>query len=136
MLVIGLTVDSSAKRILIVDDNLRIRTSLRILLEESYIVITAENGAEALSILQETNFIDLAITDIQMPIMTGIELIEEMNRRNIKTPICVTSGAIDYSIITKLENLGCSDILEKPYTENELFQKINIIMSRSYSSTF
>lgn len=119
------------RHILIVDDDPRMRRILRILLETSHKVIEAENGSEALSLLSETKSFDLVVTDIQMPVMSGIGLISEMNKRSIKKSVFVISGSIDDFIIAGLDNLGCSDYLEKPFTHNELFEKVDNILSRS-----
>lgn len=122
------------KHILIVDDDPSIRSLLKRNLEKSYKCSEAVNGVEALSLLSESNSFDLVITDIQMPVMSGIKLIEEMDKRSIKKPVCVISGSIDDSIITKLDNLGCSDFLEKPFMPNELFQKVDNTLSRCSKS--
>ena len=71
-----------AKKILIIDDDERICTSLQDILEqEGYILSTANNGKEGLKQCERYNP-DLIITDIIMPDMEGIELIRAIRKRN------------------------------------------------------
>ncbi len=118
------------RHILIVDDDPSMRSLLKRNLEKSYKCSEAVNGVEALSLLSESNSFDLVITDIQMPVMSGIKLIEEMDRKNIKKTVCVVSGVDCEKVILKLQGLGCSDFLAKPFRLQELLQKVETILAR------
>ena len=93
-------------------------------------VSEAENGADALSLLSRDNSFDLLVTDIEMPVMSGIELIEEMDKRGITTPACIVSGVDNETVISKLQRLGCSDFLAKPCKIQVLLQKVETILAR------
>lgn len=120
------------KHILIVEDEARLRKSVRYLMSDyGYEVTEAENGVDALALLSEDKSIDMVVTDIKMPLMSGIELIEEMGRRSMALPVCVVSGAIDVKVISSLHKLGCSDYLVKPFKREEFIQKINAILTKN-----
>ena len=69
----------AARRILVVEDDRPIRETLRELLEdEGYAVTTAANGKEALSAIRELGGACLVLLDLQMPVMTGEELLESL----------------------------------------------------------
>lgn len=123
------------KHLLIVDDDLDTRKLHRLLLEPKYMVSEAENGADALSLISNANSFDLVVTDIEMPVMSGIELIEKMGRKNIKKPVCFISGVDSETVILKLQRLGCSDFLSKPFKAQELFQKLETILAREVTLT-
>lgn len=120
------------KHVLVVDDDSRLRKGVRHLMSHSgYKITEAENGVDALALLSEDESIDMVITDIMMPLMSGIELIEEMGRRSMALPVCVVSGAIDANVISSLQKLGCSDYLAKPFKVQEFIQKINAILTKN-----
>jgi YesN/AraC family two-component response regulator len=77
--------------------------------------LTARNGEEALRVLEEHNDIDAVITDINMPQMNGIELIEQMNKKGLTIPIVVMSAHTESEYIDKAKELGVKDYLLKPF---------------------
>lgn len=112
------------ERILVVDDEDIIRESLAFVLrKEGYIVQEAENGLVAYNKLIEESF-DLVITDLEMPEMKGIELLEEIKKLNIQTSVVIITafGSLD-TAISALRN-GASDYLLKPVEFDELIIKI------------
>jgi len=112
------------ERILVVDDEDIIRESLAFILrKEDYTVQEAENGLVAYNKLIEESF-DLVITDLEMPEMKGIELLEEIKKLNIQTSVVIITafGSLD-TAISALRN-GASDYLLKPVEFDELIIKI------------
>jgi two-component system response regulator PilR (NtrC family) len=112
------------ERILVVDDEDIIRESLAFILrKEGYTVQEAENGLVAYNKLIEESF-DLVITDLEMPEMKGIELLEEIKKLNIQTSVVIITafGSLD-TAISALRN-GASDYLLKPVEFDELIIKI------------
>lgn len=77
--------------------------------------LTARNGEEALKVLEANADIDAVITDINMPIMNGIELIEQMNKKGLTIPIVVMSAHTESEYINKAKELGVKDYLLKPF---------------------
>ncbi|HUX92732.1 MAG TPA: sigma-54 dependent transcriptional regulator [Ignavibacteriaceae bacterium] len=113
-----------AERILVVDDEDIIRESLSFVLKkEGFYVQEAENGRAAYNWLLEESF-DLVLTDLEMPEMKGIQLLEEIKKLNIQTSVIIITafGSLD-TAISALRN-GASDYLLKPVEFDELLIKI------------
>jgi two-component system, response regulator YesN len=111
---------------LIVDDERNVRNVLRQLGEWERLGITeifeAANGVEALGIIKEVEP-DIIFTDIKMPKMTGMELIEEINQLSFKGKIILVTGYDDYTFMRKAIQLNSFDYLLKPI-EEEAFQAV------------
>ncbi|WRP07204.1 response regulator [Rossellomorea aquimaris] len=111
---------------LIVDDERNVRNVLRQLGEWERIGITeifeAANGIQALGIIKREEP-DIIFTDIKMPKMTGMELIEEINKLSFKGKIILVTGYDDYTFMRKAIQLNSFDYLLKPI-EEEAFQAV------------
>ena len=77
--------------------------------------LTANNGLEALKILKENPDIDAIVTDINMPIMNGLDMIKKINDLGINIPIIVMSAHTEAEYITKAKEYGVSEYLLKPF---------------------
>ncbi len=113
-----------AHKILVVDDEEIIRESLSFVLKkEGYLVEEAENGKVAYDKIVESSF-DVVITDLEMPGMKGIQLVEEIQKLNIQTSIIIITayGSLD-TAISALRN-GASDYILKPIEFDEILIKI------------
>ena len=113
-----------AEKILVVDDEDIIRESLSyILKKEKYEVEEAANGKIAFDMLKETSY-DLVITDIEMPEMKGIELLDEIKKMNLQTnTIVITAYGSMETAIAALRS-GASDYILKPVEFDELLFKV------------
>jgi two-component system response regulator YesN len=113
-------------KILIVDDDKIIRMGLtkkiQRLFEEYEVMSNFQNGSLALEYLKEKEVdVDLVITDIKMPIMTGIELIEKSEEELHKPPaFIVLSGYDDFNYVRDSMKAGATNYLLKPIREEEL----------------
>jgi len=112
--------------VLLVDDYKPLRNNLAEILEEFFkIVVVAVDGKEALKEykryyeVRDKNF-DLVISDIQMPVMDGVELSEMLRSINEDQPIIILSGHTDSAYLLRLINLGISKFLTKPIKYEEL----------------
>ncbi|MGF1670746.1 MAG: sigma-54-dependent transcriptional regulator [Balneolaceae bacterium] len=106
--------------ILITDDEKSIRNSLRDILEfESYHVLEAESGVEALDKIRQ-NSVDLVILDIKMTGMDGIETLEKIKEMNREVPVVMISGHGNIQIAVEATKLGAFDFIEKPPDLNRL----------------
>jgi len=114
-----------SEKILVVDDEDIIRESLSyILRKEKYEVEEAANGKIAFEMLKETSY-DLVITDIEMPEMKGIELLDEIKKMNLQTnTIVITAYGSMETAIAALRS-GASDYILKPVEFDELLIKVN-----------
>ncbi len=121
------------KHILVIDNEVHIRSSIRLLLRsEGYEVSAAENGIVALEkILDATicnSAFDLLILDIQMPKMNGLELIDELRNRHIEIPVLIITGYGDRGLLIELMRRGCNQYLDKPFNEDVMLLKVKIIL--------
>jgi len=113
-----------AEKILVVDDEEIIRESLSyILRKEKYEVEEAANGKIAFEMLKESSY-DLLITDLEMPEMKGIELLDELRKINLQTnTIVITAYGSMETAIASLRS-GASDYILKPVEFDELLIKV------------
>jgi signal transduction histidine kinase len=106
--------------ILLVDDEQDIREVLQTALEDSgYKVLLAENGEEALRQF-EANQPSIVITDIKMPVMDGIELLQRLKRRNPETEVVMITGHGDMELAIKSLKHEATDFITKPINVDAL----------------
>jgi DNA-binding response OmpR family regulator len=118
------------KRILIVDDETNVRLNFRTTLEtEGYEVVEASSGREGLGALAEYLFA-LAILDIRMPGMDGLELLAEMRKNEIKVPALIVTAYSDVPNAVKAMKLGAIDFLQKPLRPDDLRSIVAEILKR------
>ena len=108
------------KKILIIDDERSIRTTLKEILEfEKYIVETAQDGIEGYKMAEGKNF-DLIFCDIKMPKIDGIETLKKLVKNNILSPIIMISGHGDIETAVQTLKIGAFDYIEKPLDLNRV----------------
>jgi two-component system response regulator PilR (NtrC family) len=114
-------------RILVVDDEQSMRDFLRMMLsKQEYEVVTAASGDEAKRELEAGDF-DMVITDIKMPDMTGIELLEHCKQVTPKTPVIIITAYASHDTAVEAMKLGAEDYITKPFNVDEF----SIIVRRS-----
>jgi two-component system chemotaxis response regulator CheY len=115
------------RHVLIVDDEPAVRRTVRGVLESSgFECAESENGASALEWL-ESHHADVILVDYQMPIMDGLNLLEQVQSNlNGHTPrVIMLSGVLDEKTKAKAINLGAFAIIDKPCNFRELVVKVN-----------
>jgi DNA-binding response OmpR family regulator len=122
------------KRIIIADDDSTIHAPLTYYLTEAgYEVMAFDDSQNAFDeILKANNTdrpFDLLITDIEMPGLSGLELIDKLNGEHIAFRVLVITGFGDKKTIARLAQRGCSDYLDKPIQEQELLIRIESIFN-------
>lgn len=119
----------SKERILIVDDEKEIRDLIDIYLKgEDYETLKAENGEEALKLL-ENNDVDLIILDIMMPKVNGIEACLKIREQREMPIIMLSAKSEDMDKILGL-NTGADDYLTKPFNPLELVARVKSQLRR------
>lgn len=119
------------KRILAVDDEPHMRRLLEISLRQAgYQPIVAENGQEALSILRDDN-VDLVVSDLHMPVMDGLKLLEAMRTENIEIPVIIVTAQGEIASAVQAMKLGASDYILRPFD----LETLEIGISRALSIT-
>lgn len=114
------------KTVLIVDDEVGIRESLRMILKTEYRVLTASSGIEALKV-QEREQPDVVFLDIRMPGMDGMRVLAELRRTTPDTPVIMLTATQTLRTAVEAMKLGAYDYLTKPFHVQEikgLIQKV------------
>lgn len=115
-------------KILIVDDEVEIvRILEKFLTKMSYEVISTSDGEKAISLLGEDTSLNMAILDMKMPRIKGVDILKTMAERNIRLPVIVLTGSFDEEkYLADLQKLGYgpNDILLKPIDLNELLTMV------------
>ncbi|HXD41070.1 MAG TPA: response regulator [Ramlibacter sp.] len=105
---------SALRKVLVVDDDPVVGMSFnRVLSGKGYVVVTAENGFEALAKLQGDKY-DLVFTDLRMPGMTGLDVAESVKARQPWTPVVIVTGYGSQRSEERARAAGVSDFLHKP----------------------
>ena len=103
-------------KILVIDDEAGIRSSLKGILEdEGYVVTTTDTGEKGLDLLKGENF-DLVLLDIWLPQMSGLDVLEKIKRSEESSQVVMISGHGSIATAVKSTKLGAYDFLEKPLT--------------------
>lgn len=115
--------------ILLVDDDPEILAILKEFLEmKNHNVFTAANGKAALELVLATNSYDVVFSDIKMPEMDGLSLLEKMRNNDVETPVILISGQGDLESSIRALKLGALDFILKPVylkTLEEALRKID-----------
>ena len=118
------------KTVLVVDDEIHIVHVVAIKLRNNgYEVISADNGAEALELALRENP-DIIVTDYQMPVMSGLELIGKLreNEETSNTPVIMLTARSFAISQEQQESLKISGCLSKPFSPKELLGNIEDIL--------
>ncbi|MBT6563416.1 MAG: sigma-54-dependent Fis family transcriptional regulator [Candidatus Scalindua sp.] len=133
----------SKHKILVVDDEEALRYTIEtFLLREGYDVDTAGSYKESLGKLSEARF-DLILTDIMLGDGTGIDILQEVNRRNLLCPVILITGHPNIETASDAVRDGAHDYVAKPVRKDVLLQKVEMTLrhkeiideNREYQST-
>jgi len=121
------------QRVLLCDDEMMNRKlASKILVKEGYEVVEAENGEEALALLDNQSF-DLILMDLMMPVMDGFEATKKIkeNENTATIPLIIISALSDKEAIHKGLSLGADDYLLKPFDLIEFRLRISNALKMS-----
>jgi DNA-binding NtrC family response regulator len=121
---------ASAGRVLIIDDEMAIRESLQILLEdEGYTVDSAQDGDEGLTMLDTDSF-DLVLLDFQLPGRNGLEILREIRDRDPGTAvIMITAYGTPENAVAAIQG-GASNFIAKPWANEKLAADVRSAIGR------
>lgn len=131
------TIQTDSPAIVIVDDYAGVLCILAtILRQEGYQVIAFEKAKAVLQYLQEDRRVDLIISDVMMPGMSGCALARRIRRQRPQTPMLFVSG---YNAAVVAAHLECDDkcavrILQKPFGMRELLSNVSYLLSGAHTS--
>ena len=115
------------KKIILVadDDELTLSNIVELLLESGYKTVPANNGRIALEIIKKLSP-DLIVSDVFMPELDGLGLLEELTKRNINIPVILLSAKANAEDIAVGLQKGAVDFLSKPFKSLELLYAIEL----------
>jgi putative two-component system response regulator len=117
--------------ILVVDDEPAIREMLKLLFErDGYHCLTSENGHEALKTLDSIK-VDVVVTDINMPGMSGVELLRQ-GKKLTRSDFIVITGYVDDFTYDNLIEEGASDFIYKPITSKEMLIRLKRVLRERF----
>ena len=118
-------------RILLIEDDSGIAQSIEQMLKvESFNVHTAQLGQEGIDLGQLYDY-DIILLDLNLPDMSGFEVLRSLRASNVKTPVLILSGLDDVKDKVSGLGLGADDYVTKPFHRNELLARIHAIVRRS-----
>ncbi len=118
------------KRILIVDDEANVRLNFRTTLEtQDYEIFEARSGEQALELLGERSFA-LAVLDMRLPGMDGLELLAKIREKKIGVPAMIVTAYSDVPHAVQAMKLGAIDFLQKPLRPDEFRNIVADIIER------
>lgn len=122
--------------ILLIEDDRPLNKAISVYFKkEKFYVLSSFSGQEALDILFQNN-LDLIILDINLPDLSGFDLIEQIKIINSNIPILILSACDLDSVILHGFNLGAEDYVTKPFNIEILHKKINVILKRNTKNIF
>ena len=122
--------------ILLIEDDRPLNKAISVYFKkEKFYVLSSFSGQEALDILFQNN-LDLIILDINLPDLSGFDLIEQIKIINSNIPILILSACDLDSAILHGFNLGAEDYVTKPFNIEILHKKINVILKRNTKNIF
>lgn len=121
--------------ILVAEDDHAIRTLITTKLkQENYTIYIAENGEEALS-LMEKHQVDLLISDIMMPVMNGYALVKALRETKHTLPILMITAKSQLESLEEAFKLGVDDYMVKPIRLTELVLRVQALLRRAQLET-
>ena len=117
-----------ADTVLIADDEIAIRETLKeVLTEQGYELLTAADGREAIQILTDTD-VDVALVDIRMPEMDGLEVLEQSRKIKPDTQVIIITAFGTVENAVEAIKLGASDYVTKPLVFDDIIIKIERLL--------
>jgi two-component system cell cycle sensor histidine kinase/response regulator CckA len=122
--------DGAGQRILVVEDDDAVRTSVRRLLERHlFQVVEAPSADQALAAITEWGAIDLVISDMVMPGLSGVEFRERIRAIRPALPVLLMSGYSEEAITRLGNDASIGPVIEKPFTVQGILRKVREVLA-------
>jgi len=108
------------------DEDITLKHLVNSLQKEGYLAVGTQNGEDALRKIEDDHF-DLLITDIKMPGLTGIELLEKIKERQLESEVIIITGFGSIGSVVEAMKKGAYDYVTKPFNLDELLLKVGKI---------
>lgn len=121
-------------KVLLVEDDTQLNTTIASYLETiPFEVTSVEDGEDAIDIIDE-NIFDLFLIDINIPSISGLELLKYIRQTNINVPIIIITASLEINNLTEAYDNGCNEYLKKPFHLKELEVRINKLINTNLNS--
>lgn len=118
-------------KVLVVEDDEELRTLFsRVLSRHGYKTLEAGNGEEALNVL-DSEYIDMIISDIMMPVMDGYELVRSLREADINIPVLMITAKDAFDDMERGFLSGTDDYMVKPVNVNEMVLRVGALLRRA-----
>lgn len=118
-------------KVLVVEDDRELRELFsRVLTRHGYKTLEAGNGEEALNVL-DSEYIDVIISDIMMPVMDGYELVRSLREADINIPVLMITAKDAFSDMERGFLSGTDDYMVKPVNVNEMVLRVGALLRRA-----
>jgi DNA-binding NtrC family response regulator len=122
-------IPTTKKRVLLIDDEARVRTSLKMVLEPSYEILQAADAQEGIEVFRKEGP-DLVLLDVILPGTDGLAVLQTLRSENKMTPVIMLTGTKSVKTAVDAMKLGAADYLSKPFEVEEL----RIVVDRALNS--
>lgn len=117
-------------RVLVIEDETKVGSFIkRALEEESYAVDLCEDGAKGLDMALATDY-DLLVVDVMLPSMSGLDVVKNVRRERVQTPVLILSAQSQIDQRVKGLDAGADDYLTKPFAIDELLARVRALLRR------
>ena len=121
-------------KVLLVEDDTQLNTTIASYLETiPFEVTSAEDGEEAIDIIDD-NIFDLYLIDINIPTISGLDLLKYIRQTDIHVPIIIITASLEINNLTEAYDKGCNEYLKKPFHLKELEVRINRLINTKQST--
>jgi DNA-binding response OmpR family regulator len=119
--------------VFVIEDDLYMQGILSQCLSDSFSPVVFNNGMDAFAYLQEGNIPDIIISDLNTPVLSGIEFLEQVRSSGFFStiPVIILSGVENTDTRIKCLEAGADDFIVKPFNPRELEARLRIILKRS-----
>lgn len=115
-------------RILICDDEMGVRESLRMILGKEYELAFAEDGERAVEYVR-TQHPEVVILDVKMPKMDGLEALPQIKRVSRSTPVIMITGYESSDVAAQAIKLGADDYFTKPFDREKVCTQVKTLLA-------
>ncbi len=112
------------KKILIIDDEEGIRESLRLILSDDYDLIVTDSGKQGLECLENDKNIGLALLDIKMPKINGLDVLKAIKETRPDVNVIMVTGYKSVDTAAEATKLGASGYIVKPFKADEILEAV------------
>ena len=117
--------------ILLIEDDPAVAQSVRLMLEAEKFQVCASSFGEKGEDLGKIYSHDIILLDLNLPDMSGYDVLRKLRQADVQTPILILSGSVGIESKVKGLGFGADDYLTKPFHKDELVARIHAIMRRS-----